>query len=112
MPEPQRGILEKIDALAENTLPGLERGVKWGMAYYGVDDGWCFNAGAFIGHVKLMFIRGTDISPEPPLKPTTIGGKSTRLIEIASIENIDERQVASWMKQVAALPGFGAKKKK
>ena len=35
LPQPQRGIAERIDALAAKTLPGLQRAVKWGMAYYG-----------------------------------------------------------------------------
>ena len=61
LPQPQRGIAERIDALAARTLPGLRRGVKWGMAYYGVEEGWCFTAGAFVGHVKVMFIRGADL---------------------------------------------------
>ena len=34
--QPQRSIAERIDALAANTLPSLQRAVKWGMAYYGV----------------------------------------------------------------------------
>src|SRR6187401_1973688 len=37
LPVPQRGIAERIDALAAKTLPDLRRGVKWGMAYYGVE---------------------------------------------------------------------------
>lgn len=39
LPQPQRGIAERVDALATRTLPGLQRSVKWGMAYYGVGDG-------------------------------------------------------------------------
>lgn len=52
LPQPQRGIAEAIDALAAKTLPGLERSVKWGMAYYGVGDGWCFSSGGFAQHVR------------------------------------------------------------
>ena len=76
LPQPQRGIAERIDALAAKTLPHLQRAVKWGMAYYGVDGGWCFSSGAFVGHVKLMFIRGTEIKPEvdPTLRTTGTGG--------------------------------------
>ena len=55
LPQPQRGIAERIDAVAAKSLPGIQRAVKWGMAYYGVDGGWCFASGAFAGHVKLMF---------------------------------------------------------
>ena len=36
LPQPQRGVAERIDALAAKTLPDLQRAVKWGMAYYGV----------------------------------------------------------------------------
>ena len=53
LPEPQRSIAERVDALAAKTLPGLQRSVKWGMAWYGVGDGWCFSCGGFAGHVKL-----------------------------------------------------------
>ncbi|HEU5205184.1 MAG TPA: DUF1801 domain-containing protein, partial [Candidatus Limnocylindrales bacterium] len=63
LPQPQRGIAERIDALAAKQLPDLRRAVKWGMAYYGVGGGWCFASGAFVGHVKLMFIRGTELEP-------------------------------------------------
>src|SRR3569623_479213 len=33
LPQPQRGIAEHVDALAANTLPGLQRAVKWGIAW-------------------------------------------------------------------------------
>jgi hypothetical protein len=52
MPQPQRGIAERVDTLAARTLPDVQRAVKWGMAYYGVDEGWCSFSGAFVGHVK------------------------------------------------------------
>ena len=111
LPQPQRGIAERIDALAAAQLPDLRRAVKWGMAYYGVDGGWCFSSGAFVGHVKLMFIRGTELEPEPPVTPIGMG-KSTRGVELASVDDLDERLVASWMKQAAKMPFVGGKKKR
>lgn len=110
LPEPHRTIAERIDALAAETLPGLQRSVKWGMAYYGVDGGWCFSAGAFLGHVKLMFIKGTDLQPEPPVTPIGMG-KATRGVELASIDDFDEEQLTSWMRQAATMPFVGGKKK-
>ena len=110
LPQPQRGIAERIDALAAAQLPALRRAVKWGMAYYGVDGGWCFSSGAFVGHVKLMFIRGTALEPEPPVTPIGMG-KATRGVELASLDELDERQVASWMKQAATMPFMGHKEK-
>lgn len=110
LPQPQRGIAERVDALAAKTLPGLQRSVKWGMSYYGVGDGWCFSCGGFADHVKLMFVNGAALRPVPPVTPVAMG-KSTRGVEIASVDDIDERQIAAWMKQVAAVPGVGGKKR-
>ncbi|MGM7667435.1 DUF1801 domain-containing protein [Microbacterium sp. A93] len=110
LPQPQRGIAESVDALAAKTLPGLQRSVKWGMAYYGVGDGWCFSCGGFVGHVKLMFINGTALDPIPPVTPVGMG-KATRGVEIESLEGINEHQISAWMKQIASAPGVGGKKR-
>jgi hypothetical protein len=110
LPQPQRGIAERVDALAAEHVSGLRRAVKWGMAYYGVGGGWCFSSGAFVGHVKLMFIRGTELEPEPPATPVGMG-RATRGVELASVDDLDERLVAEWMRQAAAIPFVGGKKR-
>jgi hypothetical protein len=106
LPQPQRAIAERVDALAAETLPDLQRAVKWGMAFYGVGDGWCFSCGGFVGHVKLTFGRGTSLTPVPPAAPIGMG-KDSRGVELASLGDIDERRLASWMQQATAIPGFG-----
>lgn len=108
LPQPQRGIAEFIDALAATTLPDLQRSVKWGMSYYGVGDGWCFCCGGFAGHVKLMFVNGATLTPVPPVTPVAMG-KSTRGVEIMTVDDLDELQIAEWMRQVTAMPGVGKK---
>ena len=110
LPQPQRGIAERVDALAAKTLPALQRSVKWGMAWYGVGDGWYFPCGGFAGHVKLTFGRGTALTPAPPVTPVGMG-KDSRGVELASVDDLDERQAASWMQQATAIPGFGGKKR-
>jgi hypothetical protein len=106
LPQPQRSIAERVDALAAATLPGLQRSVKWGISWYGVGDGWCFACGGFAGHVKVTFGRGTSLTPVPPVTPIGMG-KDSRGVDLASLDDIDEVQLASWMKQATALPGFG-----
>ena len=106
LPQPQRGLAERVDALAARALPALERCVKWGIAWYGVGDGWCFCVGGFAGHVKVTFGRGTSLSPVPPATPIGMG-KDSRGVELTSVKDLDEKQLASWMKQSTALPGFG-----
>ena len=92
------------------TAPSFQRAVKWGMAYYGVGDGWCFCCGGFAGHVKLMFVNGATLKPVPPVTPVAMG-KSTRGVELASEDELDTRQIAAWMKQITAAPGVGGKKR-
>lgn len=112
LPEPQRSIAESVDALAAKTLSGLQRSVKWGISYYGVGDGWCFCCGGFSDHVKLMFVNGaTLLTPVPPVTPVAMG-KSTRGIELKSLDQLNESEVALWMKQVTSVTGVGGAKRK
>ena len=111
LPEPHRSIASAVDALAQQVVPGLRRSVKWGMAYYGAGDGWCFSSGAFTGHVKVMFINGaTLLDPVPPVTPVGMG-KATRGVEIASVEEIDSQQLAAWFTQITSVPGMGGRKR-
>jgi len=111
LPQPQRRIAEAVDAFAAETLPDLQRAVKWGMAYYGVGDGWCFSCGAFARDVKLMFINGaTLLDPVPPVTPIGMG-KATRGVELRELGDLDEAQVAAWMRQITSVPGLGGKRR-
>jgi hypothetical protein len=104
---PNAASPKQIDDLAARTLPNLHRSVKWGMAYYGVGDGWCFSSGAFAGHVKLMFVNGAVLlDPVPPLTPIGMG-KATRGVDLTSVDDLDEHQTAIWMKQITSAPGVG-----
>jgi hypothetical protein len=106
LPQPQRSIAEAIDVLAASTLPSLTRSVKWGMAYYGVGDGWCFSCGGFAGHVKLMFINGNALDPVPPVTPVGMG-KATRGVEPRTLRELDDHPIAEWMRQATSVPGVG-----
>jgi hypothetical protein len=46
----------------------------------------------------------------PPAAPIGMG-KTSRGVELESVDDIDERQLASWMQQATALPGFGGKRR-
>ena len=57
-----------------------------------------------------MFVNGAALTPVPPVTPVAMG-KSTRGVELTFVDDIDERQIAAWMKQAAAVPGVGGKKR-
>jgi hypothetical protein len=46
------------------------------------------------------------LTPVPPVTPIGMG-KDSRGVELESLDDLDEGQLASWMKQAAAIPGFG-----
>ena len=106
LPEPQHSIAERVDALAAKTLPGLQRSVKWGIAWYGVGDGWCFSCGGFAGHVKLTFGRGTALAPVPPMTPIGMG-KDSRGVDLKSVDDLDEGQLAVMDAAGCGPSGFG-----
>ena len=54
--------------------------------------------------------RASPAKAVPPVTPIGMG-KTSRGVDLASIDDFDERQAASWMKQAAALPGLGGKKR-
>ena len=47
--------------------------------------------------------RGTSLRPVPP---GASKGKDTRYIDIHEGDELDEAQMATWVKQAAALPGW------
>jgi hypothetical protein len=57
-----------------------------------------------------MFVNGVTLTPVPPVTPVAMG-KSTRGVELESVDDLDERQIAAWMKQITAAPGVGGKKR-
>lgn len=107
LPQPQRRIAKRVDALLAETLPGLERCIKWGLAFYGVGNGWVISLGGFVGHVKVNFLPGQALKPVPPSGQ----GKYVRGVNLESLDDLDEHQVADWARQAATFPGMGARKK-
>ena len=57
-----------------------------------------------------MFIRGTDLKPEPPVTPIAMG-RATRGVELVAVKDLDEELLAAWMKQAATMPFVCAAKK-
>ena len=53
--------------------------------------------------MKVAFFRGTSLRPVPP---GASKGKDTRYVDIHEDDELDEAQMATWVKQAAALPGW------
>jgi hypothetical protein len=52
--------------------------------------------------VKVAFFRGTSLRPVPPGESKH---KEVRYVDIREDDQVDEAQMATWIRQAAALPG-------
>jgi hypothetical protein len=103
MPGWKRAVGKRLDALIVRTVPGVRKAVKWNSPFYGVEgQGWFLSFHVFTHYVKVTFFRGASLRPVPP-GPST--HKEVRYMDIHEDE-FDEAQMAAWVKQAAALPGW------
>ena len=103
MPGWRRDVGRRLDALIVRTVPGVRKAVKWNSPFYGIEgQGWFLSFHTFTNYVKVTFLQGTSLRPVPP------GGKSkdARWTDIHE-DDLDEAQRATWIRQAAALPGWG-----
>jgi len=100
----KRPVAKRLDALIVRTLPGVAKAVKWNSPFYGVPgNGYFMGLHVFTRYIKLAFFRGADLKPLPP-GPSK--DKNTRYVDVHEDDELDEAQLASWLKQAAALPGW------
>jgi hypothetical protein len=103
MPGWKGNVGRRLDTLIVRNVPGVRKAVKWNSPFYGIEGlGWFMSFHVFTRYVKVTFFSGTSLRPIPP------GGtqRSARWIDIHEGDKLDESQMAKWIKQAAALPGW------
>ena len=104
MPDRKSAVGRRLDALIVRTVPDVRKAVKWNSPFYGVEGkGWFLNLHCFSKYVKVAFFRGTSLHPVPPGESKV---KDVRYLDIHEDDELDEAQMASWIRQAAALPGW------
>jgi hypothetical protein len=104
MPGWKRDLGKRLDALIVRTVPNVRKAVKWNSPLYGIEgQGWFLGLHVFTRYIKVAFFRGASLQPVPP---GASKGRDTRYIDIHEGDVLDEAQMANWVKQAAALPGF------
>jgi hypothetical protein len=79
--------------------------VKWNSPFYGIEGrGWFLSFHCFTRYVKVTFFNGGSLKPLPP---GASKHKTVRYLDIHQDEKIGEAQLRAWVKQAAALPGWG-----
>ena len=103
MPGWKSDVGRRLDALIARTVPGVRKAVKWNSPLYGVEgQGWFLSIHCFTKYVKVALFRGTSLRPVPPGESKS---KDTRYLDIHEDDQLDEAQLAAWVKQASQMPG-------
>ena len=103
MPGWKSDVGRRIDDLIVRTVPDVRKAVRWNSPWYGIEgEGWFASYHVFTRYVKVTFPNGASLDPVPPG-----GGKDpdARWVDIYE-GKLDEEQLAEWVRQAAALPGW------
>ena len=103
MPDWKREVGRRLNALIEKAVPGVNKAVKWNSPLYGLgEQTWFLSFHCFDRYVKVAFFRGAALDPPPPVGSKQ---KDVRYFHIHEGDEINEPQLAAWVKQASQLPG-------
>lgn len=96
-------IVERLDELIRETIPGLHYAVKWRKAHYGTPElGWIIEMVAYDVSVNVVFYGGADFDDPPPLGTTD----RTRYVKLKTLDEAEAPEMRSWIEQAARIPGW------
>ncbi len=94
----------RLDELIVRTVPKVKKAVKWNSPFYGVEgQGWFVSFHCFTKYIKVTFFAGTKLKPLPPVESKD---PNTRYVHLYEDEPVDEKALASWIRQASKLPGW------
>ena len=103
MPGWKRDVGRRLDALIVRNVPNVRKAVRWNSPFYGIEgQGWFLGIHCLTKYVKVAFFRGTSLRPVPPVESKQ---KEVRYLHIHEDDQLDEAQLAAWVKQASQLRG-------
>ncbi|NLW98513.1 MAG: DUF1801 domain-containing protein [Actinomycetales bacterium] len=104
MPGWKRAVGERLDKLVVDTVPDVVKAVKWNQPFYGSENqgGFFLSFRCYTEYVQITFLKGTSLDPMPPKSSKH---KEVRYLDIREDDELDEKQLVSWIKQSASVPG-------
>ena len=103
MPGWKSDVGRRLDDLIVRTVPGVRKAVRWNSPFYGIEDaGWFLSYHVYTRYVKVTFFQGASLDPVPPGAGKD---RDSRWVDVHDGE-LDEPQMAEWVRQAAALPGW------
>lgn len=96
-------IVERLDAMIREALPGVHYAIKWKKAHYGLaEQGWVIELVAYDVSVNVVFHGGADFDAPPPLGTS---GRS-RYIKLRTLDELDDPDLRAWIENAGRVPGW------
>ena len=103
IPRWKSDLARRLDEIIVGNVPEVRKAMRWNSPFYGVAGrGWFVSYHVFTRYVKVTFLNGASLDPVP-----SGGGRDpdSRWVDICEGE-LDEEQMADWVRQSAGLPGW------
>jgi hypothetical protein len=96
-------IVQRVDELICETIPGLQYAIKWKKGYYGLPElGWVIELVAYDVSVNVVFFGGTEFDPPPPLGTTD----RSRYVKLTTLEEAQTPMMRKWIEQAGRVRGW------
>lgn len=103
MPGWKSALGRRLDEIIDETVPRVNKAVKWNSPLYGVEKGtWFLGIHCFNKYIKVAFFFGANLRPVPPGQSKQ---KNVRYLDIYEDQPLDETQFADWVRQASQMPG-------
>jgi len=103
MPGWKRDVGRRLDALIVEAAPSVRKAVRWNSPFYGIEGrGWFASFHCFTKYVKVTFLNGASLQPEPPVASKH---EHVRYLHVFEDEPIDEATFTDWVRQASESPG-------
>ena len=96
----KRALLEKLRAIVLKTIPDADVAIKWGVPIYQRNGKNVCALASFKDHVAINFFASPRVLPDPQ-KKLEGGGKTSRMLKVRSVADIDSASITRWLKAAA-----------
>ena len=93
-------VVSKVRQVVLEATPGAQESIKWAQPVYETNGPFCYIK-AFKDSVNFGFWRGVDIQDPKGLLQGS--GEKMRHVKLTSVEDIDEEEFASFVRQAVQL---------
>ena len=106
LPDWRGEVLSRIRRLITQADPQVVEQWKWRGVPVWSHDGIICTGETYKDKVKLTFAKGASLEDPAGLFNASLKGNTRRAIDLHEGDEIDEAQLATWVTQAAALPGW------